>query len=296
VTRPRRSGAGTWGRWLRRLPERQVAALRALRAIWSEDRFIVIGAAAVACHIGLAWRGTADLDLSVAAGPDAYAGDLQALGWRRERGAPQRWTTPAGGLVDVVPGAAALVRRGGFAWPEGGAEMSLVGFRLAFADAAPVVLAPRLRVRIASLRSVVVLKMAAYLDRPWERETDLEDLAHILSRFLADDAPERWSDEIVDRGLDFEDAGPFLLGAQIGGLADRAERGLIRRFLAALDDPGDRLSTLSRMARRSPAGWTDPDRLGLRWGAFRAGFERPGRRGRGSPTSPIRRGPGPDRP
>ena len=65
-------------------PEPYVSVLRALRAIWDSERFIVIGAAAVACHLELRWRGTIDLDLSVAAGFDAYARDLERLGWRRE--------------------------------------------------------------------------------------------------------------------------------------------------------------------------------------------------------------------
>ena len=255
------------------LTERHVAVLRELRTLWPENRVIVIGAAAVACQIGLSWRGTVDLDLSIAAGLTGYARKLEGLGWRRERGVSQRWTTRKGDLVDVVPGAPALVRRGGFSWPDDGTTMSLVGFRLAFADAVPLDIAPRTRVRVASLRSLVVLKMAAYLDRSWERESDLGDMAHMLYRFLTDDAPERWSDDVVGLGLDFEDVGPYLLGAEIGGLVDRAERRLVRRFLDALLEPGDRRATLARMTGAAPPGWREPERLGLRWLAFRRGFE-----------------------
>ena len=255
------------------LPERHVAALRELRTLWPEDRLLVIGAAAVACQIGLSWRGTVDLDLSIATGIAEYARKLEGLGWRRERGATQRWTTTKGDPVDVVPGAPALVRGGVLFWPEGGVSMSLVGFRLAFTDAVPVAISPRMRVRVASLRSLVVLKMAAYLDRPWERESDLGDMAHMLSRFLPDESPERWSDEVVGLGLDYEDVGPYLLGEQIGASADRAERRLVRRFLDALLDPEDRLATLARMTITAPPGWREPERLGHRWLAFRRGFE-----------------------
>ena len=267
------------------LPERHVAVLRELRKLWPEDRLLVIGAAAVACQIGLTWRGTVDLDLSIATGLAGYAGKLQGLGWRRERGASQRWTTRKGDPVDVIPGAPALVRRGALSWPEGGVAMSLVGFRLAYADSVPVALSPRTKARVASLRSLVVLKMAAYLDRPWERETDLGDMAHMLSRFLPDEAAERWSDGVVGLGLDYEDVGPFLLGEQIGGLVDRAERRLVRRFLEALHDPDDRLATLARMSLMAPPGWRAPERLGHRWLAFRRGFESgpPARPKEGSP-------------
>ena len=68
-----------------------VPVLRALEELWGADRFIVIGAAAVGFHIGMTWRGTLDLDLSLASGTDSYAADLEAIGWRQDRKALQRW-------------------------------------------------------------------------------------------------------------------------------------------------------------------------------------------------------------
>ncbi len=47
-------------------PERHALALRTLQRIWDPGRFIVIGAAAIARHLSFRWRGTIDLDLSVA--------------------------------------------------------------------------------------------------------------------------------------------------------------------------------------------------------------------------------------
>ncbi len=253
-------------------PDRHVAVLRALQTLWNPERFIVIGAAAIACQLDFRWRETIDLDLSVASGPDTYARDLERLGWRRERNAPQRWIVPDGSRVDVLPGHPSLVSKGGFTWPDGSARLSLVGFRLAFADAVPVELVGGAAVRVASIRSLVVLKMAAYLDQPWERDSDLADIAHILSEFLQPDADERWSDEVIDLGIDFEDAGPFVVGKQLAALVDEAECGLVQSFLAAFEDPADRLATLHRMARSAPPAWRDTERLRLRFLAFRRGF------------------------
>jgi len=255
------------------LPQRHIAVLRTLQTIWDAERFIVIGAAAIACHLDFRWRMTLDLDLSVASGLDAYAGDLERLGWRRERGAPQRWIVPDGSIVDVLPGGPSLISEGGFTWPDGSARLTLAGFRLAFADAVLVELVPGSGVRVASLRSLLVLKISAYLDRPWERDNDLADIAHILYDFLGSDADERFSDEVVDLGMNFEDVSPFVLGKQLGGLVDEQERGLVQRFLSATEDPGDPLATLPRMARRAPAAWKDPNRLRLRLIAFRHGLE-----------------------
>lgn len=93
---------------------RHASVLAALGSVWGPDRFIVIGAAAVAYHIGMTWRGTLDLDLSVAAGIDEYATNLEALGWHRDEGAPQRWYAPEDLMVDVVPAGRSSVLAGGF--------------------------------------------------------------------------------------------------------------------------------------------------------------------------------------
>jgi predicted nucleotidyltransferase len=243
------------------IPDRYTGTLWAVRSVWDAERFVVIGAAAVACHTGLWWRGTIDLDLTVASGIEAYAGDLETLGWRRVGGAPLRWTVPDGSQVDVVPSGKELLSQGELTWPDGDGRMDLIGFRLAHADAVSVDLAGGCDVRVASLGSLVVLKMAAYLDQPWLRDSDLADIAHIMHDYPPDDDEARWSDEIVELGMQFEDVGPFLLGAQIGSLVDRKETQMIERFLSSIDDPDDRLATVHRMARRAPSGWRDPGLL-----------------------------------
>jgi len=248
-----------------------VPVLRVLGEVWGPDRFIVIGAAAVGYHIGMTWRGTLDLDLSVAAGIDRYEADLKDLGWRQDEKAPQRWYSREGLIVDVVPAEPSSISAGSVVWPDG-STMNLLGFRLAFADAIPVEIVPAATVRVASLRSIVVLKISAYLDKPWERETDLADIAHILQAFVGPDAEERWSPEIVEEGLDYEDASPYLLGTQLAAVVDGPESALIRRFLRSFEEDTDGLATLGRMAGRAPAGWRDPESLRLRVRAFSRGF------------------------
>jgi len=162
-----------------------IPVLRALEEVWGSDRFIVIGAAAVGYHIGMSWRGTLDLDLSVTAGIDKYTPDLEGLGWRRDQNAPQRWYLPEDLIVDVVPAEPSSVRAGRMVWPDGSA-MNLLGFRLAFADAILVEIEPATHIRVASLRSIVVLKMSAYLDKPWERETDLAVASQPVAVVAAD--------------------------------------------------------------------------------------------------------------
>mgnify|MGYP003462705275 CR=1 FL=1 len=64
-----------------------------------------------------------------------------------------------------------------------------------------------------------------------------------------------------------------MLGKELGSLVDSAERRLVQKFVATLEDPEDPLSTLHRMAERAPAAWKDATRLHLRLLAFRRGFE-----------------------
>jgi predicted nucleotidyltransferase len=114
--------------------------------------------------------------------------------------------------------------------------------------------------------------MSAYLDKPWERETDLADIVHILQAFVGPDADERWSPAVVELDLDYEDVGPYLLGTQLAAVAAGSESELIHRFLGSLEDDADGLATLHRMARRAPAGWQDPESLRSRVHAFSLGF------------------------
>lgn len=123
-------------------PAGHVSVLKEVRSIWSADRFIVVGAAAIACHIGMRWRGTIDLDLSAAVTPENFARDLEAVGWRRDSASHHRWIAQNGSIVDIIPAHPSLVSEGSFTWPQGGTTMNLVGFRLAFADSTPIEIVP----------------------------------------------------------------------------------------------------------------------------------------------------------
>jgi len=87
------------------------------------------------------------------------------------------------------------------------------------------------------------------------------------------DANERWSLEVVDLDLAYEEVSPFLLGRELASVVDDVERARARRFLAAIEDPADRLSTLTRMARLGPVGLREPEELLSRITAFQRGFE-----------------------
>jgi len=115
--------------------------------------------------------------------------------------------------IDIVPASAELVAAGELVWPGTDFRMSLVGFQLAFEQGDFAEVAAGVSVLVASLPAIIVLKMAAYLDRPAAREKDLEDLAVILER-LAALGPATWSRDVAEANLRLQ---AFKSGFDSGG-------------------------------------------------------------------------------
>jgi len=117
----------------------------------------------------------------------------------------------------------------------------------------------------------IILEAASFLDRP-ERSRDLADLAHLIELAVGLDDPDRWSDEVLDRDLEFELAGPFLLGRRVSALAKHAERDVVEALLRRLEGPEDRSSTLGRILLGGPHAWREESVARGRLEAFRRGF------------------------
>lgn len=117
-----------------------------------------------------------------------------------------------------------------------GVGMSLVGVDLALRHADVVPLEELgVEIEVATLPVLVVLKIVAWLDRPYERDKDLEDLAAILDRALPDDDERRWEPEhpVFLSGLDHEDQSAFFIGSEVARIVDERHRCAIATFRAA---------------------------------------------------------------
>lgn len=250
----------------------QVEALRTLLRLWSADRFVLIGASALGCWTDMRWRQTRDLDLALAATVEEYPAGLdREPGWSRDSRQEQRWRGPGDVLVDIIP-----VQRDGqseiLRWPVSGFEMSLAGLGLAFEKAVPVEIAQGLTVRVAPVHVIAFLKMVAFLDRPQERGRDLADVAHILDEYISDVDERRYSDEIVDLGLTYDEVSPFLLGKDLGRILNEKEKHLFTRFTEALIRTSGSTASQAQMLAVAPDAWhRDPDELLLRINALRRG-------------------------
>jgi hypothetical protein len=166
---------------------RQIDVLRQLTYLWTPERFVLIGAAALGCFLDMRWRGTADLDLTLAISLEEFLDERLIPGWRRDRWMEHRWYAPSGEIVDIIPAGSDLLRKGAVEWPRTGHRMSLLGLRLAFERGVPVAVAPDLSIKVAPVPVLTVLKIVAYEDRPTERERDLADLAYILTEYEPED-------------------------------------------------------------------------------------------------------------
>ena len=257
------------------LTDGQRETLCQLATLWEGTPFCLIGATALACQMDF-HRQTNDLDISVAVSLEDLSNQFRAAGgWTRHPSKEHEWRSPTGIRVDVLPATEELLAAGVVEWPESGTRMSLIGFRLAFEKAVPLEVDAGVFVPVPPAAVIALLKMVAYLDRPHERERDLEDLAFLLEEYTSEDDERRYSPDVIRAGFRFETASAFLLGCDLGDLVWSREREYVEQFILRVRDENDQSVTQGRMARLGPPSWhRDPDELLARIDAFRAGLAR----------------------
>ncbi len=210
----------------------QVDTLGELVDCWGKDRFALIGARGLGCFLPLDWRLTEDLDVTVLASLQDYSAQLNRRdSWKQDARITQRWYSPSNVRVDVLPVGADGAPSASLRWPGEDRILSTVGLRLVDAHAVEILPRDDLTIRVAPVSVITVLKMISYLDRPGQRLRDLQDLAHILTDYPEPEA--RFADIVIDRGLGYDQSGPFILGREIADL-DLApiERDHLDRFVA----------------------------------------------------------------
>jgi predicted nucleotidyltransferase len=240
------------------LTREQTDTLRALRHVWLNQPLVVIGAVALGCHIPMRWRRTNDLDITVAVGIDRIDDLLGETGWTRpDERLRHRFEGPQGIRVDVLPATPELISAGSVVFPGDERAMSLIGFDLAMTYQETIDLGGGVSVGVATVPVIAILKMSAFLDRPAERERDLEDLVHILDEFLGDDDDRRWESPLLEAGVEFVDQSAFAIGLEVARIARADHLTVVRRFLEAVTEgtyPRDLMSRSTRGLEEERAG------------------------------------------
>jgi predicted nucleotidyltransferase len=146
--------------------------------------------------------------------------------------------------------------------------MSVVGFQHAFAEAVEKVLAPETIMKVAPLHVLALLKIVAYMDDPHGRSKDLEDLGRLMEQYELE-GERRFSDEVFEAGADFDSAGAFLLGLDVGRLCTESEAKLVGNLVAVLRDENQ---PTRRMLERKRVEESAVKEGQKRMEAFAAGF------------------------
>lgn len=214
------------------------AVLSALAAAHPDRAIVVIGAAALRWHYPT-FRGTLDLDLCIALDLDEH---VRGIGlpshWVRQAGVPHRWRTQDGQILDALPAAVSLLEVGRVVWPDG-TVMDLTGIDLAMRDHHRYAEGLPANVAVATRRSLFVAKIAAWLDRPAERQKDLGDLALLLDDYVDVDDARRF-DEAAPADLDWSERPAFLLGMDLRAVGTAGHVARIHEFVRRVGDPDRR--------------------------------------------------------
>lgn len=239
----------------------QVSDLAELAEICSllRTEVVVIGAVAYATFVDDANRHTGDVDVAVALDMDDFQQLRRLLAERNWTQRPQRenrWYGPRGGIVDIIPAGSAIRAEGQIIWPESQMRMSVVGFDHVFEEAEWRELAPAFRMKVVPLPVLTLLKIISYLDRPEERERDIRDVGELLKRYERDNDDRRFSDEIIDRQIEYGSVGAFLLGMDLGAMCSETERVVVAGFVAEVNDETSRAYIFLKRAR---LGFHDDD-------------------------------------
>lgn len=232
-------------------------ALHEVQDAFPDARILLVGARALDTHIGLDYRVSDDIDLALDVEQAEFPGALLAIaGWTHSR-AEHRFRTAGGVALDILPTGSAPEP---LVWPSG-YEMSLRGFDLAFESATVVRVEEGLHLLVPSAPALFLLKVQAYLDRPNERQKDVEDIEKLLERYLDDLDERHWSDEIIASGIVHDMQSAYALGLDLRGIVRAEHEALVKEFLAG--SPEDAM-VRSRFA--------DDGRAKARVEALRRGF------------------------
>jgi predicted nucleotidyltransferase len=257
-----------------------VRTLEILKSVLSAEgwTFVVIGAMVpwILATRSTGLRGTRDIDVVVTTTNwddfERAARRLRDAGFARRH--LHEFISPHGTRIDLLPYGQGLVQGDTIAWPDG-MTMSALGLAETLDSAVERGITETLSVHIATEPAFALLKIVAYMDRPGARSKDLGDLVDTFARYEEEGRRFELFDVSVD-GLpvQFEEAGAYLLGADVAALAAPKTRGVIQEFLTGLTDEYSR--AIGQLLTEEKRTGSDERRAEV-WRLFRVfhgGFER----------------------
>lgn len=229
-----------------------VSALRIVLRVLAQfgRKFVLIGATVPQILLdfrqdpGAGSRETRDLDVLVEAHSwEDFARIRERLleeGFEQARTLHELWLNKEV-QIDLIPYGPGLVEQDHMAWPDRDSVMSTFGMEEAFECAREQEIIPDLSLPVVTAPGLVLLKIVAYLDRPDERARDLLDVVYCFEQYESALGRSRRFDycvgvEVDNKAITFEEAGAFLLGIEVAGIAKPKSLQVVRRFLDGLSD------------------------------------------------------------
>ena len=231
-----------------KLDQKALSALRIVSSLLAEDRhrFVLIGATVPQLLLDLAEdrrpmsRPTRDIDatVEVANWPDfeRIVARLREKGFQPSR-TPHRLTFAGEVSLDLLPYGAGIIDDNQIPWRDTEKMMSAIGLEEAFQNAASVKIAPGLSVLVATIPSLVLLKIAAYTDRPQERARDLVDMVYCFAHYDAEQNRRfELAGQLVDgAALTYEESGAYLLGRDVARVAKPVSLVRVKEFVGRFE-------------------------------------------------------------
>ena len=145
-----------------------------------------------------------------------------------------------GGIaIDIVPFGGIESENGTIVWPQDDNQMVVLGFREVLANAMNYDLGEGVAIPVATPPGLAVLKVFAFNDR--KKGDDLRDLYFILDKYDQAGNEQRIFDELSDLlsdgTLEYEYAGAYLLGIDVGRLVSSQTLESLLHIIGPLLDP-----------------------------------------------------------
>ena len=142
--------------------------------------------------------------------------------------------------IDLIP-FGGLENDGRIRWPDGGLEMTVLGFSDALEHAIEVDLGENVRLKVATTPLLVALKIFAFYDRHKETHRDLDDLWHVMRNYPIEGQEFRFFEEptaaMIGEAFNWDFAGIVLLGIDVARACSSNTTRQMIDIVATLCDP-----------------------------------------------------------
>ena len=143
--------------------------------------------------------------------------------------------------IDLVPYGGIESPVGTVTFPPTEFEMNTKGFAEAYQNSLKLKINDNVPICIVSLPGLVMLKFVAYDDRPFERQTDLQDIWYVMKNYLDAGNEDRLYEDsnlLADENFDFRTVGARLLGRDVTKLLNDQTEKIILKHLSEDENSG----------------------------------------------------------